>query len=224
MDLYDETQIDDETAEGESEESTESGTEDSVSDRIKQLEENQALTQVLADPDVQKVLSMKKDGKRIDVKELAKAEETADPDLEIKDDDPAAELLRKISGIMDKKLNPIAGRVDAIERVAQQVQSKEVNGQIAKVKEKHPDMDKYKEKMILLSQENPGLNVEELYIMARMRAGKLELDEPSTFSEKPTTQPRRPMGLKDRPTPRGRQGFNQVVQEALSKLDLDSLE
>ncbi len=219
--LYDETEIEetDATDDETSEETTDSETNDDVSDRIKKIEEDQTLMKVLADPDVQRVLEMKKTGKQIDVKERA---EEKDPEFDVPDDDPASELLKKISGLMDRKLNPLKDRVEVVEKVAQHVQTNEVNGQIDKVKSKHGDFEQYKEKMILLSQENPGLNVEELYLMAKMRAGKLNLAEPSTFSEKPTTQPRGAM--KRSGAVRGRHAFNEIVQKALGKLDLDSLE
>ncbi len=226
MPLYDETEIDDGLTEEEAEGGTEdTGTEDTdVADRVKRLEEKQVYDQVIADPDVQRVLELKKTGKAVTVGEMLEEKKTTKDEFEIDDDDPAAELLKRISTVIDKKLNGIVDRVGVIEGFAQRAQGKEVNVAIEDCKGKHQDFDTYKDQMITLSNENPGLNVEELYTMAKMRAGKLNINEPSTFSEKGTTQPRRSMKQAGATTPRGRQGFNAIVRKALKGLDLDSLE
>ena len=225
MALYDETEVDDteETDEETESETTETDASDNgTDDRIKQLEDNRVLDQMMADPDVQKVLDLKRSGKNVQVAEPVVEEEKSEFDVD--PDDPAAELLKKIGGMMDNKLGKIANRLELIEGIAQRAQHSEVNNEINKVKEKHRDFDTYKDSMVKLSNENAGLNVEELYTMAKMRAGKLDIVQPSTFSEKGTTQPRRMMKKAGAQTPRGRQGFNKIVRAALDGLDLDSLE
>ena len=73
-----------------------------------------------------------------------------------------------------------------------------------------------------LAQDNTGLNVEELYILARTRAGKLDLSDPSTFSEKPTDTPRLRPGMKKVATagPRGKRGFDTIMRAALERLPI----
>ena len=227
MALYDETEVDEvedsETSEETESETTETDASDNgVDDRIKQLEDNRVLDQMMNDPDVQKVLDLKRSGKSVEVGEPVVEEEKSEFDVD--PDDPAAELLKKIGGMMDNKLGKLKDRLHIIEGIAQRAQSNEVNNEIDRLKTKHRDFDTYKDSMVKLSNENAGLNVEELYTMAKMRAGKLDIVQPSTFSEKGTTQPRRMLKKAGSTTPRGRQGFNKIVRAALDGLDLDSLE
>ena len=227
MALYDETEVDEiedaETTEETDTETTETDEPDNgVDDRIKKLEDNRVLDQMMADPDVQRVLDLKRSGKAVKIDEQTEPEEKSEFDVD--PDDPAAELLKKIGGMMDNKLGKIADRLQLVEGIAQRAQNNEVNSEIDRAKTKHRDFDTYKDSMVKMSNENPGLNVEELYTMAKMRAGKLDIVQPSTFSEKGTTQPRRMLKKAGSQTPRGRQGFNKIVQAALEGLDLDSLE
>ena len=199
------------------------GVED-VSDRLKAVEQNTALNALLGDPEVQEVIKLKREGKVVKVAEHVDEEEEEEVAEEVDKDDPLRETLKRFEKAIDKKLSPFIDRLSSIEDIADTVQKKDVNDQIKAVRDKHEDFDGYKEPMLALSSDHPGLNIEELYILARTRAGKLDLSDPSTFSEKPTTTPRLRPGIKKVATPdsrqRGRRGFDSAVREALKKLPI----
>jgi hypothetical protein len=215
---------------------TESETGDEVSERIKRLEENEAVRSVLADPEIQKVLNARRSGKTVrvveDEDEVEDEETPWEPNLAVPedDDDPQSKLLKQIGGLfrefdqhITKKQARLEERLEALGGFAQNVQKKEVQEQVEKARGKFKDFKEYSGEMLKLSERLPDLNVEELYLLAKQRAGKLKLDEPSTHSEKPTHQPARLAERKGRKqeTPKGRKGFNSMLQEALGELELE---
>lgn len=211
-----------------------------LNNRIKALEQNQALSAVLADPDVQKVLLAKQAGKKVQVSDLVEQEEEEQAEEEpeeittLDDKDPLKATLRTIDNLIQKRLGKVlesvtglSERIEGVEGVAGSVQRKEVQQQIDAAKKKYQDFDEYKAQMLELTKANPGLGVEDLYLVAKSRAGKLKLDQPSTFTEKPQGA-RRGTSVKPKTKqearPKGRQGFSQMLQEALGDLDLSALE
>ena len=144
---------------------------------------------------MQKVITVTRAGKAVTVAEEVEEKEEEEVEEKVCEDDPLRETLSRIGKMIDKKLSPFTERLTSIEDIADTVQKKDVNDQIKAVRDKHEDFDTYKEKMLTLAQDNTGLNVEELYILARTRAGKLDLSDPSTFSEKPTDTPRLRPGM-----------------------------
>ena len=213
--------VDDDTQKGD--EGDESG---DVADRLKAVEQNQALNALMADPEVQEVIRLKRAGKPVAVSEKAdKEEETADEEDAIDDDDPAKEVLHRFAKIIDKKLSPISERLSSIEGLADDVRRQGVDSQVKTLREAHEDFDKYRDQMMVLAKDNTGLDVEELYMLARKRAGKLDLTTASTFSEKPTTQTVHRKGIKRvakaSGRQRGRQGFQKILAKALDVLELD---
>ncbi len=199
---------------------------DEVSDRLKAVEQNQALNALMADPEVQEVIKLKRAGKPVAVSEIVEGkDETVNEEDGLDDDDPAKEVLQRFAKIIDKKLNPISERLASIEGLADDVRRQGVDSQVKTLREKHEDFDKYRDQMMVLAKDNTGLDVEELYMLARKRAGKLDLTNASTFSEKPTTQilPRRSIrGVAKSPgRQRGRQGFQKILAKALDGLELE---
>lgn len=223
--MFDEDVIDEEVEETEDDETTEPSNDDEgdVSARLTALEAKNTLNGLLADPEIAKVVELKRAGKKINIAEVD-SDEGSDEEEEEENlgEGAGAELIKRLIGVVDKKLSPIADRLKAIEGFANDSQRKEINAQVASVREKHKDFDKFKDQMLKLSADNPGLSVEELYYVAKARSGKLEVKEEETFSEQPTHQPRRPKVKKT--ARRGRAGFHNAVQEALKELDLGGLE
>jgi len=221
---FDETTIEDTESEvvDDDTQTSEDGTPD-VSKRLETVEQNLAFNTLMADPDIMEVIKLKQAGKVVQVGESAEEEEV-EPEEEVDENDPLAETLKKFGKMMDKKLSPLSDRLTNIEGIADQVQKKDVNDQISVVRDKHKDFDSYKEPMIKLAQENPSLGVNELYILARLRSGKLDISDPSTFSEKPTATPRMRMGMKKVAGPsgsrRGKRAFDSVMLAALEKLPI----
>jgi hypothetical protein len=204
--------------------------------RIERLEQNQAVMSILSDPDVRRVIEAKRAGKPLVLSETV-IEPTPEPEEEddlgigkLPEDDPLKSTLQRISEVIDKKLasknatiEKLLERLDAVEGVAGSYQKKEVVAQVNQVREKHRDFDQYQTSILSLSQKNPSLGVEELYVLAKLKAGKLNLNEGSTQSERPTSQPRRESTRKPgQPArPPGKKGFDEMLKEALGGLDVE---
>lgn len=179
-----------------------------------------ALTQLLSDPEVAAVVRAKRAGKPVKVTEAVEAEasEEKEEGLESDSDDPQVQLLDKVSKLFDAKLakalEPMQQRLEQVGSVAEEVTKRDVNDQIATTKKKYPDFDKYGKEVLELSQANPALGVEQLYLLARHKKGNLRLMEQATASEKPTQQPRRQAkpGGTPPPRPQGRKGFGQILE------------
>ena len=129
---------------------------------------------------------------------------------------------------IDKKLSnldKIIERLSGVEQAVGGVQQKEVDTQIKEAQAKYKDFGKYKAGMLKLNKDNPGLNVQELYILAKSRAGQLAIKEPTTESERPSNQPPRRSGERQsqKPArPSGRKGFEEMLGESLNRLVLTS--
>lgn len=210
--------------------------------RIKALEQQQALNQLLADPEVAAVLKARQEGRKVSIVDAKDEEgETApepeeDPLKDLPADDPKKELLTSILGLIDKKLSPILRKIETaeqtfgqrlenVEGVSDTIKKREVDDQIRAAKAKYKDLPQYSAKMMELVKAHPTLNVEQLYLIAKQTAGKLRLAaEPTTFSERPTQQPpRRPGGKGPNKPPErsaGRKGFGEILADSLSTLSI----
>lgn len=220
------------------------GQQETAEERLSRLENNQAVMSILNDEDVQKVVALKRAGKGVNVGELEgnkddanekekdEVEEEPDPISLLPDSDPKKAQLQAISSLVDKKLGKaqeyiksLEERLERAEGVAGQVVAKEVNDQITKVAGKYQDFKEHRSAMTLLAKSLPGLNVEELYLVAKQRAGKLKLAaQGTTDSERPTSQPRNNSTKRGgQPVrPQGRRGFNEILADALGKFDLEA--
>lgn len=198
---------------------------DDVSKRLEKVENDQAVLQLLSDPDVARVVQMKREGKQVRVD--AGDTEGDEDDSEEFDDTPTGQLMKQISNLVDKKLSPLTEELDGLKGVATEVQKREINKEIKAVNDEFGDLEKYKEKMLHLSREIPGLSVREYYLISKARSGKLGIMKEQTFTEKPTSQPRKRVGrnkgaaqtVKSRRT-----SFNDALSNALDGLDLSTLE
>lgn len=208
--------------------------------RMTKLEENNQMLQLLADPDIKKVHDLKRAGKPVNVSEAAhgnESEEESEPDpleevtKDLAEDDPVRGMLNKVNTLLDRRLGKgmkaieeLSSRVQGVEGVAGDVARKEVKEQVNAAKAKYKDFAQFKNEIMDVANKVPGISVEEAYILAKSRSGKLKLNEGTTHSEKPTSQPRsRSTG---KPTtqarPQGRLGFKTFLGEALSGLNTDS--
>lgn len=197
-------------------------------ERLARLEQGQILAQLVADPEISAVIAAKRAGKGVKVN-VAEDEETQTPDPAegLEADDPARATLAAMQAMLKQHLEPLTQRLSAVEGVAGDVRKKEVREQVVAAREKFKDLDQFKDDMVKISNEQPGLNAEELYVVAKLRKGKLRLAETTTFSEKPTQQPKaqRASGSTSKPParPSGRKGFSDMLNNALNGLDLSSL-
>jgi hypothetical protein len=233
----------------------ENGGEDSASGsnsqngRLQNVEGAQ-LHAILSDPDVRAVLQRKANGQQIKFAESV--EETTEDDTsddlsddavnEILKDLPAEDPQRKALGAAMKSvhdrvnaqlkkklgiLDDLNARIQQVEGVAGDVQKKEVLQQVEAARSKYQDFNDYGKAILTNAKKHEGLTTEELYILSKFQAGKLNSKNPSTFSERPTGQPQRGT---DRPTirkqalPPGKRGFATLLEEAFSRNDFSSKE
>lgn len=208
---------------------------DDAARRLEALEQQQVVLQLMNDPDVQKIFNARRQGRAIEVVERSTGGDGLD-DIEIPslteglaDEDPMKETLSKVEkalrATVGSKIITLNERLKAVETHAQELQKQEVVGAINQAKKKFPDFAEYRTEMLTLAQANPTLGVEDLYVLAKNRAGKLRLAETATFSEKPTSQPRRPQSRPggNRPAEVGRASWNNTLKKALENLQLEGL-
>lgn len=200
-------------------------------------DQSSVLNQLMSDPDVRRVLELKTSGKKVFVSDTEnKAEETEESTVEslgdelgLAKDDPARDLLSKLAPALDARdrkrqetLKELSARLQSVEALAGDVQKKEVVAQVEAVRSKYGDMKEYQQSMLELSKSNVGLSVEELYILSKLRSGKLKVGNTSTFSERPQNAPVKAPVEKKRsePLPPGKKGFDILLSEALGSLSL----
>jgi hypothetical protein len=121
-------------------------------------------------------------------------------------------------------IEALQSQIEELKGITSTFQQKELKSQVNTLKEKHPDFTQYKEAILKLANDNPSLELEELYILAKKRAGKLKLSNPTTFSEKPSSQPRRHGSTKReqaRTRMESRKGFNDTLAKALEDISFD---
>lgn len=200
---------------------------------LRLMEQNQQLLSALSDPDVRRVLEFKRAGKTVQVGEPTPAPE---PESEANSEPEAdaasgqldtAKLLKTITSLIDNKLAPITQQLAGVQGVADEVQKRDVASQVADAKSKYKDFGDYKEAIVKLNEEMPGLSVSDYYVLAKHRAGKLRQVEQAVQQERPTNQPKMPrVGSTGKPPelPRGRRGFNEALRASLDGLSLESLD
>lgn len=230
--------------EGQNESVEQSGTEESeqivhsngeLPNRVKALEENNAVLQILQVPGVRESIEASRTGKRVKIVEDVEApQETEEVSLTegLEDTDPTKPTLAKIEQLISSRLSKKDAEIEAlktrlgqVEGVAAVVQKRDVEDQVSSAQTKYKDFSKYSNDMVKLSQKNPQLKVDQLYILAKHNSGNLKMVEQMTAQERPTHQPpRQARDPKAPPVQHGKKGFTQLLQERLKTLDLESLE
>ncbi len=157
-----------------------------------------ALVELLADPQIAEIVAARQAGRGVNIVDVESAEEkevevpvVKDEDLE--DLDPE---IRKVVDVLTShitaRIDPLNEKIAALEGLASKMQETAVGKQIEAVEDKHKDFGKYRAEMAKISRnEGSGLEIEELYLLSKHRAGDLNITNPSTDSEKPTPTPRR---------------------------------
>jgi hypothetical protein len=207
--------------------------------QVQQVAENRVMTQLLADPNFRAVLEAQRAGKKVkiiplsedgsDEQDLVSSGNNQAPtqtkvDLDSMSNAELTQYIIKNAAKAAPKVeeNPEVRQLkQQVEMLTQHIQSenrKKVDGEVAKVQAKYPDFDNHKQTMLELSQQNPGLQVEELYILAKRRAGEPITAAQEVATERPTSSAARPSNI---PKPRGPVvgvgAWNQYLQEVLSK-------
>lgn len=209
---------------------------DPSEERLRRLEENAQVNQLLGDPEIRAVVEARRAGKSVKVV-TDEAEVEPEPEASIygdlAEDDPVRKTLEQVDKMVSTKLErllgPLAQRLAGVENLATEVKAKDLKSEVRELRSRYQDFNEYGQKMMEIAKTQPGLGVEELYLLSKHRAGKLSVSKPSTFSEKPTSQvsarsakpARKPT---DPPRPSGKKGWNELLAESLGRLDLTSSE
>jgi len=206
-------------------------------DKINRVE---ALNQLMRDPDIQKVLEAKRKGNEIVISSKEKDNEDGLFELpSFKDDEgkdksledlsnkellelATGNVTKTISDLLDKKLKGVKGDISGVQKFVQQTETERIQREVVDVRKAAPDFDKYKEQIVELNRQNPGLTVEELYLLAKRRVeGKKKQD--NTDTEKPTGQTST-KGLfdDDKTEYLGKQGMDALLEKALEGQDFNT--
>lgn len=200
-----------------------------------EIGESRVLSSLVTDPLFREVLNARQAGRKARVvydDETQPVTTTVDEnvDFEALDNKGIVQHVTKslpniVREAVKASLQPIMDEMAVVKSSVTKGEADKATAEIAKAKAKFPDFDTFRPAMVTLNQQNPGLSVEELYLTARFRQTGSFGPDRTTASERPTHSTARPSLRQERraPLPPGRTGFNQVMQEALSRLDLDSL-
>lgn len=122
-------------------------------------------------------------------------------------------LQSQVSSQIEELKNELSG----VNEFVQTSQKQQLSQQIERLRSQNPDFDDYKVDMLNLSKQHPSLGVEELFYLAKSRAGGWNKPNPST--ERPTNTS---VPAKRRESHgRGRAGFQSALSEALGNITLD---
>lgn len=196
-------------------------------EEVKPSPEAVALSQLMGDSDIQKVIQAKKEGTPIEVLLKSEQKDTRDDEDLIDEDlsDEDKRLTGQVLEIFVKKIDPIIERLKNLEGLADNLQEGQVQSLIASARKKFPDFNSFGKEMAAISKEHPGLPVEELYVIAKSRKGDLNFSNSETFSEKPTPEAARTIRREEVGTEpskvRGRKGFSSNLRKALENIEID---
>lgn len=168
-------------------------------ERLEGLQDNLSL--VLTDPAVQAVIAARERGEDVTVTPADKKDDPPEDDnaplITGDPDDLRPSELLKVMGKMTERslsrlLKPISDRLDSVEGFTHETQTSSLRQEIAQAKKEFPDFDEHKGKMAEIRQENPGMSIKELYLIAQVRDGRDLSDlgaPPKKKRPSPTTNP-----------------------------------
>ena len=195
------------------------------------------LNSLTSDADIARALQLKGKGDEVKVlsmkeyEELAKGGKPGTPPPEAKDLEDmdrkefTEHLMTQMSSVMGKAFEEntrgMKTQLDAISQDREAVAAAEISDEIQKAEKKYKDFNDYRQSMYNIHQQNKNLSVEELYHIARTRAGVTTPAE--IASERPTHNASRPTKKRKEPVAKGRRGFSDLVSKAVENLDFSSL-
>jgi len=132
-------------------------------------------------------------------------------------------LTREVSKTLSKQKEELDSQLQQLTGYVQKQHQQTLEQQIAEVREKYPDFDDHRAEMIQLSNENPSLAVEELYILSKVRKGSPIVKDSTLESERPEDGPSRTARVRrtgrEVPVAPGRAGFKQLLNRTPLKID-----
>jgi hypothetical protein len=176
---------------------------------------------VLSDPDVLAILNAKQKGQKVRVavgeESQARVVEQAKPGQGSLDDS-TDKIVKAFTTIFEPRLAALEkdvavarGKVDSDIKVT-------VTEQIAKAKKEHSDFETLRPKMLEINDQLPGMSIEELYTIAKIR-GAVSSAPAAIESERPDTHAARPAEIgRQEPVYRGAAGARALIKKALSEV------
>lgn len=166
----------------------------------KAVNDNKMMQEALKDPQILELIAARQRGEKVTIvpvdampvkKEDEKETTMSNDDINYLDNTQMLDLVSKrIGGSLDeaikKALAPFNDRLDVLDNRALSQDSTKINAEVKAVKEKYSDFEEFEQAMVKLNKQAPGMDVEELYLIARKRAGKGLPTPENTDSERPT--------------------------------------
>jgi len=179
------------------------------------IDANVTLTRLLADPDVRAVLEAKKNPKK-DNTRIEEEEESQEDYDKMSNKDLVQNIVKKfgivLQGVVDEKLAPLNQKLSAVEGSLGNDQQEKAKKAVLKARRRFSDFDRFVPEMKEILKVNPGLDVKELYYLAKLRKTG---DDRRAESERPKNHISR--GKKQKVDYTGNRGFNNLVDAALDR-------
>lgn len=200
--------------------------EQEIADRLKlmdsKLTSSETLAKLMSDPDVRAVLDAKQAGKKVKLVEEEEEDEEEELDLDsLTNKQLTKHLLKQVTKAVgvatEQRIAKVEELLQGVIGHIQGSQTADVRKQIESMKEKFPDFEDLRERMAEINHTTPGLSVEELYLLAKVRETGLDGLATGLRSERPSSSTARPPRTQQRKTalPTGKRGFDVLLQEAL---------
>lgn len=202
------------------------------------MQANDMLQKLVSDPQIQEILKARQEGREVKLVD-PKAKQNYLPGL---DDDSSSDqesdpadlddlspselakfIVKKVSAsvgtVLKEQQKGVSEKLESFEKYIASAEGQKVKSEIEQVRSKHKDFEELRPKMAEIANQNTGLSVEELYLLARTRSG-MSLVPEQTETERPSsTTARGPLvSRREKPLPPGRAGFAQALQEGLAKV------
>jgi len=193
------------------------------------LTEGRNTAKLLADPDVRQLLEAKQRGEKVklsfgeDEPLFSSASNMEDMTNAQLADHVSKTLSRRVDLIVEKKLSPLIEQLKGLSEYVDSKEASSVDKQLKEARSKYSDFDSHLTSMKSLNKANPGLSIEELYLISKSRQAKDVPETPLQIeSEKPSsTSARTKESAEKKPVKPGHGGFSELVSNALENLDLD---
>jgi len=199
------------------------------------IDASAALARLMSDPQVRMVLDAQQKGIAIDIRPKGSEAQVPQPEVETNPIDVesltqsqlADYIIKTVSKAtakavetqVSKVVEPINNQMSLVRSFVDASQRNGVVQQIEAAKGRYKDFEDYRPAMAKLSGENPALNIDQLYILAKAEVTRGTPARENVDSERPTSISARP-SRRVTPMANGRQGFQQSMSKALEKLDL----
>ena len=190
------------------------------------------LQQITSDPEIAAILKAKREGKPVTVNLEGEKEpeqkpvEEEPPDLDDMDNKQLTNFIvkqvaKELDGVINRKLKTLEEPLKGVQNFVNTSEENRIKTEIKEARDRYSDFDDFKAPMLQLHRENPGLKVEQLYVLAKhMEGGPKDKKDSGLESERPDQSTSRFVPKKKEVQGRGRQGFGNILEDALERLQM----